>query len=267
MKNIKKTLKSLRHKLRLLLTYRRSKRLTSQLKGILQILSDIPVIVISYNNGVYTRNICEQLNKLGIKPIVIDNNSKDKKTLTILASLKNSNKSYVVYSNYNFGHEVGFIEPVYKLLPDVFAYTDPDLQFNEKLPKNFLTILSQLTIDYSVFKAGFSLTLDIDEEIKDTTFYSCHHKPIFFERTLTIRQFEEKYWTKPLQHKKLKVYAAPIDTTFAVYRKQNYTGDFHSAVRVAGNFSAIHLPWFKNLDILSADDKVVYQKNNRSSNW
>lgn len=63
------------------------------------------------------------------------------------------------------------------------------------------------------------------------------------------------------------MYASPIDTTFAVYRKQNYFGDFHNAIRVAGDYSAIHLPWFIELDLMNDADRDIYNKSNVSSNW
>lgn len=66
----------------------------------------------------------------------------------------------------------------------------------------------------------------------------------------------------------LKCYAAKIDTTFAVYRKSNFRYDFYDGVRVAGAFSAIHLPWFPELDIMTAEEKASYlDKNNISATW
>lgn len=267
-KRFKRYLKRLRHRLRQLKFYKQSNSLVKQLKEIIpEFSNNIPVIVISCNNGVYANNTCKQLERFKIKPIIIDNNSTCKKTLQILDDLEKANIAFVARSSYNLGHEVGFIEPVYKILPDVFAYTDPDLQFNKNLPDDFLEILSQLTIDYPVFKAGFALSLNPQATFKNTTFYSCHNKPIYFERTLSIQEFESKYWVYRLQHDELELYASPIDTTFAVYRKQNYTGNFHSAIRVAGDFSAIHLPWFIELDLMNDSDRSIYNKNNVSSNW
>ena len=271
-KAFKKHLKQLKHKLRQIKTSSRSKHLVNQLREILpKYKNEIPVIVISYNNGIYVNNICKQLEKLNIKPIIIDNNSSSKKTLSILDKLSKEESAFVVKSNYNFGHEVGFIEPIYSILPDVFAYTDPDLQFNENLPVDFLQTLSQLTIDYPVFKAGFALSLSPQATFKDTTFYSCHNKPIFYEKTLTIEELESKYWVYRLKHDVLELYASPIDTTFAVYKKQNYFGDFHNAIRVAGNFSAIHMPWFIELTLSATLNeayiirKIFHQTGHKNS--
>jgi len=267
MKSTKRYFKDLRYALRLKKNQILSRKLVAQIKKIVPDITDIPVIVISYNNGVYVHNICEQLNSLNIKPIIIDNNSNDNKTLKTLKNLSETGNAFVTYSDYNFGHEVGFIEPVYELLPDVFAYTDPDLQLNDMLPKNFLNLLAGLTDQYSTYKAGFALSLDIEMPLKETKFHSLHYKPVFFEKNLSIREFESKYWTFKLDNNEFEIYAAPIDTTFAVYRKKNYMGDFHHAIRVAGNFSAIHLPWFDNIDLLNNNDKTAYLKNNKSSNW
>ncbi len=266
-RKIKHYLKTLRNKLRTKKIRYQSKYLVTQLEQTLKNITDIPVIVVSYNNGVYVKNICNQLNNFGIKPIVIDNKSSSMETKNILTSLSTGNAAYIIWSNRNFGHEVGFIQPIYDLLPDVFAYTDPDLQFNKELPDDFLTTLARLTIEFPVFKAGFALTIDTDSEFKSTTFHSCHYKPIYFEKTLSIKEFESRYWVNRLQHNRLELYAAPIDTTFAVYRKSNYLGDFHSAIRVAGNFSAIHLPWFTKLDLMNDQEHDIYNKNNKSSNW
>lgn len=152
-------------------TCKQSAPLVAQLKKILPKYSNIiPVIVVSYNNGVYIKNMCQQLEKFGIKPIIIDNNSTCKNTIHILNKISDNGIAFIARSHYNFGHGVGFIEPVYKLLPDVFAYTDPDLQFNENLPLDFLEKLSQLTIEFPVFKAGFALSLNPGATFKTQLF-------------------------------------------------------------------------------------------------
>jgi hypothetical protein len=97
----------------------------------------IPVLVISYNNGVYVENTVRQLQSLGILPIVLDNCSDDPDTQKTLNKLQQAGSAQVVFMNVNHGHLVGFIEPIYKALPEVFAYTDPDLQLSPTLPASF----------------------------------------------------------------------------------------------------------------------------------
>lgn len=254
----------------LISAYRRKKaiRLVSQVKQCIDKTSEkIPVILVSYNNGAYVRNMVSQLSEYQIQPIIIDNNSNHEKTLEILKELENKNLAKVAYSNINFGHMVGFIDPVYELLPEIFAYSDPDLQLNNKLPKDFLIQLSELTKTYQVYKAGFALTLIENETTIDVNYPIKSTKPFQYSRQFSIREYEQRYWRKQLLHKELEIFCAPIDTTFAVYRKSNFEGNFYDAVRISGNFSSIHLPWFSNLDILSQEEKDCYIKGNRSTTW
>lgn len=224
----------------------------------------IPVIVVSYNNGVYVKNTVNQLSKFKIKPIIIDNNSKDKETLSILNEI-NESKGCVVFSKKNFGHMVGFSDEIYNLFPDVFAYTDPDLQFNKDLPDNFLKILSELTREYSAYKAGFALDLLPDQSFTNIKHIAKTTKPISWHKEFTIRDIEAKYWRKKINNNSYDIYCAKIDTTFAVYRKSNYEGDFFDGIRVAGIFSAIHLPWFPKIDIMNKKERKAYLRKNLST--
>ena len=144
---------------------RKSRHLALQFSTILEDLKgEIPVIIICYNNGVYAENLARQFNKFNIKPIIIDNNSSDSGTIETLKRLVNDEIAYVAYSDKNFGHFVGLLDPIYQQLPNYFAYTDPDLDLNKNLPKTFVQDLIQLTQEYRVYKAGFSLDLLENEE-------------------------------------------------------------------------------------------------------
>jgi hypothetical protein len=267
-KSIRRPLRGYSNRARNWILEHRCKHIVDQLSDILSKKPDeVPVIVVSYNNGIYVRNIVSQLNQFEITPIIIDNNSSSGKTTEILNQLENSDMAYIVRSRKNHGHMVGFLKPVYDLLPETFCYTDPDLQLNEKLPKDFITTLAQLTLEFPVFKAGFALSLHGHGPLKDIKFHSCHRQPIYYEKHLSIEEFEARYWINRLKHDELELYAAPIDTTFSLYRKSNYRGDFHNAIRVAGDYSAIHLPWFKDLDFMSEEDRTAYESRNVSSNW
>jgi hypothetical protein len=246
---------------------RKCRGLVKQIREILSSINEIPVFVISYNNGVYVQNITGQLNRYGITPIVIDNNSTSEDTHSILNTLENEGKIRLARSDYNFGHEVGFLQPVYDILPEIFCYTDPDIALNKNLPHNFIDILLDLTKEFKVYKAGFALSLEGHGPLKDIKVHSRHTKPFLYDRQLSIEEFEARYWVNRLKHDNYELYAAPIDTTFAAYRKSNYFGDFHNAIRVAGDFSAIHLPWFKEQDVMDETQKKEYSRKNRSTNW
>lgn len=243
---------------------KKSQHLALQFSTILEDLKgETPVIIICYNNGVYAENLARQFNKFNIKPIIIDNNSSDNGTIETLKRLFNDEIAYVAYSDKNFGHFVGLLDPIYQQLPTYFAYTDPDLNLNKNLPKTFIQDLIQLTQEYDVYKAGFALDLLDSEEVINVSQSISHTKPFYYQNDFSVREFEAQFWRLPIKHNKLEVYYAPIDSTFAVYNKNNYKGSFYDALRVAGDYSAIHLPWFPNLDIMNEKQKQAYLNSDR----
>jgi len=243
---------------------RRCRKLAQQFTSILQALKgEMPVMIICYNNGVYVKNLVHQLNGFNITPIVIDNCSSDEQTLKTLSQLASKKQAYIAYSEKNFGHFVGFLDPIYQQLPNYFAYTDPDLDLNKDLPKDFLQKLINLTDHYQVYKAGFALDLLNDEQVIDVSQHISQTKPFDYQNDFSVRQFEAQFWRLPMKHDKLEIYYAPIDSTFAVYNKQNYRGNFYDAIRVAGKYSSIHLPWFPQLDIMNEAQKLAYLNSDR----
>lgn len=230
----------------------------------------VPVLVVSYNNGIYVANTVAQLARLSIKPIVIDNASTDPQTRQILTQLNEREQALVVFSKKNYGHLVGFLEPLYRTLPNIFAYTDPDLQFHPELPPDFLDTLAQLTVDYGAYKAGCALTLEHEgtRAKTDNNYTVAVRKPFLFNESYEVQEWEGHFWQKKLLHPRLEIYSAPLDTTFAVYNKSMYRGDFvFNSLRVAGPFSALHLPWFPELDIMSNEQRNIYLRGNISSTW
>ncbi len=259
------------NKLIRLLNLRAAQKLASQLNSrdlINKIISKskykIPVIIVSFNNGTYVKNMVQQLNQREIVPLIIDNKSSDPDTIKVLNDLAQG-KAEVLSSSKNLGHLVGFLDPIYKLLPEVFAYTDPDLQFHPDLPENFLQEFAALTENYECYKAGMALDIINFGEMKKLQSSTTRKYPFYFHKLHDVMDWERQFWMFPLKHDRLEVYAAPIDTTFAVYQKKYFhNGDLCKGVRVAGKFSACHLPWFPQYDIVSNAERNNY-KNTKDS--
>lgn len=226
----------------------------------------VPVLIIAFNNGRYVENMVRQLNSYHIQPLIIDNCSSDLKTKAILKGLAQEQRALIAWSPRNLGHMVGFHEPVYRLLPDMFGYTDPDLQFHPAMPSDFLSQLAAVAQRYSVFKAGLALSLDAGQ-LRPMRASTRRRFPFRYEQSFSIHEWESQYWTCRLTHEDLEVYAAPVDTTMAVYQKNNFRGDFAQAVRVAGKFAAVHLPWYEDLDIVTERERELYRRTNRFSAW
>lgn len=228
---------------------------------------EIPVLLVSYNNGVYVQHMTHQLRALGLRPVVLDNASTDGQTKDVLDRLSRSGDAQVVYLGHNFGHKVAFLPPFYDVLPDVFACSDPDLLLNEDMPQDFLRQLHEVAQRYRVFKAGLALDLPDGLEVIDAAYAKHKCKPFPFRRGYSVREWEARFWRKPLEHPALEVYAAPVDTTMAVYDKRLYDGDFFDAVRVAGAFRCLHLPWHPSVDLFDAQTRKRYLQGNRISSW
>ncbi|UNP78401.1 hypothetical protein MN033_09585 [Bacillus nitratireducens] len=211
--------------------------------------SNIPVIVIAFNNISYLKNMLKQLQEKKVKDENIwiwDNNSTSLPLLKFYEQV--STKYNLIKNNENYGPRFFTNPKVLSLLPDFFAVSDPDLYFNKKMPDNFLEYLKKITIDLSVFKAGLALDISHDPNFNDELRLNNH----------TVREWEQQFWSFPLsQYNNPKIYAAPVDTTFAVYNKKFIDKGFLNAVRVADDFTCKHLPWYKN-NIISEEEKKLF---------
>lgn len=196
---------------------------------------EFPILINSFNRPTYLQFLVEQFNRLGIKPIIIDNNSSNNDFIKFYENYVDK-KFFLIKLNQNFGHNVIFLDEIYNNLPNYFAYTDCDLKLNENLPKNFINILCSLTDEFGCFKAGFAL--DINKlNLKN-------QKNKFGD---TILDWEKQFWLKKVIHPTYEIYSSVIDTTFAVYNKNNDRNcgkkTKFNAIRVANEFTAIHYPW------------------------
>lgn len=229
----------------------------------------VPVLIISYNNSVYVESMVKQLNNLNIFPIVIDNCS-NSENLKELKRLKSDYKVKIVFSPCNYGHDVGFKNEIYTILPDIFAYTDPDLLLHQNITSEFLKDFANLTEQYQIFKVGCALSLydDFGNSAQGAGMSRKQKKPFYWiYSNYSVLEWESQFWQLRLENQQFELYSAKIDTTLAVYNKRYYRFDFYEGIRVAGNYSAIHLPWFPNMDIMSSKQRHDYFKDNLSSTW
>lgn len=245
-------------------------RVASDMRLAVQKADKIPVLIVCYNNGSYVANTLRQFASYGLHAIVIDNASSDAATIEVLTQAEQAGTAQVVYARQNYGNMVGFKPQIYECLPRLFAYTDPDLQYGPEMPPDFMDVLVGLTETYQVYKAGFALTLEHRGETAstDNRFTLNIQHPIRFTKSYSVSEWEGPYWLLKIQHPELDLYSAPIDTTFAVYNKDMYRGNYlFPSIRVGGGFSALHLPWFKAVDVMDDAERQAYLQNNRSATW
>ena len=236
-------------------------------QALLQVKDPIPCFVVCYNNAAHVQQMVQQLNAKGLTPIIFDNASTCAVTREWLHRIHDK-QAFVVHVGKNLRHKVGFLPGIYDRMPEVFAYTDPDLLFDGHLPSDFLLQLKSLTLEYRVFKAGCALTLDSAKLDPHLTIQKSKCGSMPFSAKYTVFDWESQFWRFPLQRSDaLKVFAAPVDTTFAVYNKSQFKGSFMDGVRVAGAFAVIHLSWYPELNNMSAEEKARYASGNKSSTW
>ena len=81
----------------------------------------------------------------------MDNNSTDEDTINYLKIQTNN----VFYNKTNNGPWIDIYNNtyIYNLLPEKFILTDPDLEFNNNLPHNFIDIMDNLIDKYNCKKS------------------------------------------------------------------------------------------------------------------
>jgi FkbM family methyltransferase len=216
---------------------------------------NVPILVICHNNHKYVENTLRQISKINkdyYKNIqIIDNASGCKETINFLKSvdvkvIHNENVTPRIDKSNNIR--------IYNSLPEEYVLTDPDLELNENMPENFIEILSNLSQKYSCNRVG--LALDISDFDKMYQTYYLDEK--------TIYEWESRYWVNKIADSDYELYGAAIDTTFCLINKR-YESKPNYNLRIAGNFTAKHLPWYKENKIYNVYDNYLLNEKHKSS--
>jgi glycosyltransferase involved in cell wall biosynthesis len=224
-----------------------------------------PIVIPCINNPTYVTGMLAQLQERKLSNVIlIDNNSTYPEMLDLLHAVRNDVRVIRLRRNYGpryFSKNWWF----YHLgLPRIFCVTDPDIQFNSAMPSDFIEILTEATKEFKVGKAG--LALDISDTGSMRSDQVAHGG-----KKYKIWEWEAQFW----QHQISKtsggdpIYRAPIDTTFAVYNKAIYIrrdGFSLRAVRIAGRFTARHLPWYRD-NGLPMKEEEFYRATAQSHSW
>src|SRR3974390_212092 len=129
--------------------------------------AEIPVIIPTFNSPTYLRNILRQLYDLRFRNIIVVDNASTYPPMDDLLSDISGHVSVVRNDENRGARHVILDEKILTLLPPLFCVTDPDLQFNDELPSDFMAELVLLTEKHAVGKAGFSLDISEQLELKE----------------------------------------------------------------------------------------------------
>jgi hypothetical protein len=213
---------------------------------------EIPIYIIVFNNLTYLKNMIRQLERFTDNIIVINNCSTYQ---PLLDYLKYECPYIIINNEKNLLTDTDLIDHLNPLFPDYFVITDPDLELPSSFNAETLIILKKLTVEYQVYKAGLSLCIDSDQDFRDI---KC--------RDHSIREWEGRYWTNRLDNSDdLVVYRADVATTFALYNKKQFHGDYYQAVRLAGPYQCKHLPWYKTCRV--PDQELDYYLEHQKYSW
>lgn len=210
-----------------------------------------PLVVISYNNHFYLRNTLAQAAHFDLDAIVIDNASPYAKTRHYLQEIEGSVRLIRLATNH--GYVSWQLPEVYATLPDRFFLTDPDLQWNPRLPDNFPAVLDALCTELGARKVGFALDLsDRADMFQDADYFGGK----------SIADWEAQFWRQRVRHPQHDLYHAPVDTTFHLFDKRNTNGP---QVRVAGDFASRHLPWYRDMVMAIPPHDLVHMYGQHST--
>ena len=221
---------------------------------------EVPIIVPVFNLVSYAKFMVDQLGSLGIENFIIcDNGSTYQPMIDYLNEISKTHR--VAFLGNNLGPRVyAESEMFLRAMPEYFVITDPDLVFNNELPKSFMKKMKRIIEMYNVSKAGFAIDI---ENTKDK----------FFD-PYQVKRWESNYWAVPVNTyaEKDQLYVARIDTTFCMYRRDKVLEELSlgavsvcntTAIRIAGRYTCEHMGWWKEQP-LSKEEEDYY---NQSQTW
>lgn len=214
----------------------------------------IPIIIISFNQLYYLKQLVDFLKKHNYSNIVIiDNNSTYKPLLDYFDTIESIVTLHRL--NDNLGHLVFWKnkELFNKYSKGYYAVTDADIVPDAGCPEDFLEHFKKiLNKNLQVTKVGFSLKID---DIPDTNL-----------NKQKVIDWESQFWNTQNRNGD---FISKIDTTFALYRPGFYYNEqnFYDACRTKTPYEARHGGWYLDNNNLTVEQLYYFANCNESSSW
>ena len=199
-------------------------------------MCDIPIVINNRNRLSTTKKLADDLYSLGYTNIhILDNNSTYPPLLEWYKEcsyrVKRSDKNLGQLAIYNSGYINEFKGWV--------AYSDSDIELNPNTPRGFVEKMIEIAEKYNKLKVGLALRIDD----LPTTRYG-----------LYVKREEEKFWHREVAD---CIYEADVDTTFSIIKVgQPFQ---YQALRIAGDLTARHIPWYLDYSNLSEEEKYYIE--------
>ncbi len=222
----------------------------------------LPVVINSFNQFTYLKNLIEKLERDSFRNfIIIDNNSKYPPILSYYLKLENDGRAAIIYYGENKGPHFFHMKGIYRLfgsLPHIF--TDPDLSY-EALSENFVTELMITSEKYSMFKVGPALEIPGDEELDHSVY--CEKEGVRY----SVKDWEKQFWSAQVETG--LYYPGQIDTTFHLFNPKYFKvgSCLIDGIRIAKpGFIFKHLPWYKDKGRLPNEESIFYKAHATAKN-
>jgi hypothetical protein len=214
--------------------------------------NEIPIIINNRNLLTWPRKMVAKLRTLNlVKSIyILDNQSTYGPLLEWYDQLQNDPVVKVIRLDKNIGHTAPWkCLEINHLLNKLYVVTDPDLNI-DNLPTNILEILSSKLKQSNFQKIGLKLQ----------TGPPFNNQSIVYQH---IQDWEVKRWAKcSIQDEVANI---DIDTTFALYKSNNYFIGGGSYI----HNSVVHEPWSFSLETIQQNKEFLYYiyTSNKSSSF
>lgn len=205
---------------------------------------ETPIVINNFNRVKYLSALVDSLRERGYENIyVIDNAS----TYEPVFDYYKTAQLRVFHLDTNVGYLALWRTHVRQHFERYhYVYSDPDVVPISECPADFIAMFHQiLELSPQIAKVGFGLKID--------------DIPAHYPLREEVMQHERRFWMQPLDQRRT-LYAAPIDTTFALYRPKMTGGWWLPAVRTSVPYMARHLPWYENPNSMT-EEQVFYKES------
>jgi glycosyltransferase involved in cell wall biosynthesis len=93
-------------------------------------LSEIPVLIPTFNNPTYLRLMLKQLATRGMRNVIVVDNASDAPDMLALLTEAEADAKVVRLSENRGPRDIIGNDASFRLLPEIFCVTDPDIVFN-----------------------------------------------------------------------------------------------------------------------------------------
>ncbi len=214
----------------------------------------IPVVINNFNRLSTLVSLIESLEERGITNIVIlDNDS----TYPPLLEWYATSPYEVVHLGANLGFKAIWRHPEVRrrFCRGWYVYTDSDVMLSPECPGDVMEQLLEAAVRIKPFAVKVGLSIIVDD------------LPDCYANKNKVLEAEHENWTHPVAGGKL--FRAPSDTTFALYRPYTSLNRSRAAIsyRTAPPYSIMHLPWYSDSAHPTAEERYYTEAVTHPTSW